>query len=110
MNYFQKNIIYYLNYKKLRNSFKMRIYNRRDGQSMAELLSGSDEATKVNKRNAMAQPSEPTYGHGRILGNIDATNVPRRNNGRRGNSLVENQNNAVPYPEQNRENFLPSLG
>jgi len=41
--------------------------------------------------------AEEYPGHGRILGNIDATNVPRRNgNGRRGNSLIENQYNQPP--------------
>ena len=76
---------------------------------MAQLLSGSDEATMINKRNAMAKP-EPTQGHGRILGNIDATNIPRRG-GRRGNSLIENQpQQPGGHFEQNRENYLPSLG
>ena len=54
-----------------------RIYNRRGEQdSMSALLSGGDEATNANKRNALANVE---INNNRILGQVDGNYPPRSN-------------------------------
>ena len=51
-----------------------RIYNRRE-DSIGDLLSGGNEATNMNKRNALANVEND---NNRILGQVDGNYPPRQ--------------------------------